>query len=653
MEIIFLWTRNHHPFEENFFNFNGNFNVLFTKSEEDKTIQIDISKNESFPDNFFGDEIQNISCFIGKNGSGKTRILNLLADINSEQWNYISDYILITYSKERSQFYIRHNLFEEDDSRHPRKRYRGEKLYSFELNLPKGFKKATKGYLKKVQVVYFAPFLDLKYFPTRVNEKTIVDVSTDFLIITDKDSNKKEDEDYLVTHRFKNVERQFDFVTKFSDRLDINGFFQIPTTIDVTCLESKYDEHYYHNLSPSAREIREYFIGNNKPDKRGVIFDELHDIGGRDHKLREQGKSISQEYKDLQLERVRMHFLNCFISHYFWAWNTDNHWLKKDIGVTPEEFKGLDEWDACRILLEKETWTKDNGTIGISIINKIDELLSAANATLEPIFNNNTISTENLALVKELINLQFEYLPTLPNYGGANSSPDIFQINWRNLSSGEKAFLDLFSRLNYANTLLRQKDVDKYKQEVTPTEWLYLLIDEGEIGFHPEWQKNYVNLLHKMTPFLFPNLKIQVILTSHSPFIASDVPLQNIVFLNKLDGMVTVNNDLNFQNTFAANIHTLLADGFFLSNGLIGDFAKNKIQGVIDWLNDTKADLEKSNEMKKLIGLIGEPIVRNKLIDEFNKKLGLDEEIDKIDREVERLNQLKEELLKKKGDAES
>jgi len=40
--------------------------------------------------------------------------------------------------------------------------------------------------------------------------------------------------------------------------------------------------------------------------------------------------------------------------------------------------------------------------------------------------------------------------------------------------------------------------------------------------------------------------------------------------------------------TFGANIHSLLSHGFFMNDGLIGDFAKEKINKAIEYLNKKK-----------------------------------------------------------------
>lgn len=650
MEIIFLWIRDYPPFEENKFTFNGRFNVNFNKDEEAKTIAINITENQSFPQNFFGNTITNISCLIGKNGSGKTRLIDFLKSIKTEPWYSIHDYLQITYDRVRKEFGVHHNLYQAANNTPPDQINTGDESYEININLPDGFGNATKGYCKNSQIVYYTPFLDLKNFPTRIDTKPYVDVSTDFLVITDRDSSSKDNPDVLEIHRFKNIERQFEFVHKFQDNHAVNKIIAIPEGIEVYSLEQRSDQHWGHNLTHSAKEVRAYFIGNGTPKRRGVIFDRLHDIGGDIYQLNQEKSAESDKYRALEFEKTRLYFLEGFIHHYFAAWNSENHWRNLDIGIDLNEFEGMGPWDACRHFVTREQWTRDNGASALKFLNMLDELLTTENSKISSFTNNRTVQTNNQTLVLNLLRKQEDYFKSLPSNSGAAKTYDVIQIDWRNLSSGEKAYLDLFSRLNYAYTELKKREIDKYTQVSPPTEWLYLFIDEGEIGFHPDWQKNYIDLLDKMVPIIFTELKIQIFLTSHSPFIASDIPLQNITFLDKIEGKIKVNKELNFHNTFAANIHTLLADGFFLNNGLIGDFAKKKIQKVINWINNDEADLTLGDEIKKVIGLIGEPIVRNKLIDEFNRKLGIDDEIDKIDNEMKRLKILKDELLKKRED---
>ena len=87
------------------------------------------------------------------------------------------------------------------------------------------------------------------------------------------------------------------------------------------------------------------------------------------------------------------------------------------------------------------------------------------------------------------------------------------------LSSGEQELLNLLSRLYYAVVIGPQK----FDNLRSPS---LLLLDEAEIGFHPEWQRQYVNRLCKFIQLLLvpTGHNFQIILTSHSPIILSDIP---------------------------------------------------------------------------------------------------------------------------------
>ncbi|AFC25629.1 AAA family ATPase [Saprospira grandis] len=156
-----------------------------------------------------------------------------------------------------------------------------------------------------------------------------------------------------------------------------------------------------------------------------------------------------------------------------------------------------------------------------------------------------------------------------------DSITDILTFSWRDLSFGERTLLNILSRFFSLNEKIHEDN-----------EVLLIAIDEGDLGFHPDWQKKYFSILVKFLPLIFKNQKIQLILSTHSPFILSDIPKSNCIFLKKDEkGNSKVDEGLAISNTFGANIHELLADAFFMKGGLIGDFAKGKINELLKRLS--------------------------------------------------------------------
>ncbi|TAE03685.1 MAG: hypothetical protein EAZ97_01145, partial [Bacteroidetes bacterium] len=212
---------------------------------------------------------------------------------------------------------------------------------------------------------------------------------------------------------------------------------------------------------------------------------------------------------------------------------------------------------------------------------------------------------------------------------------------WFGLSTGESYLFSFYSRM-YAvidhHTKDKKDDIINY----------YILLDEPDLGLHPQWQKQLLKNLISVLPKIFKDKKIQLILTSHSPFLVSDLPKENIIFLEKdAEGKCKVSKLEDRKNTFGANIHSLFTDSFFMSGGLIGDFAKDKINKVIELLeNSQHLPAEQISYCEQIIGMIGEPIIKNMLQKQLDsKRLQKVEDhetrIKNLENELERLKNLK------------
>lgn len=205
----------------------------------------------------------------------------------------------------------------------------------------------------------------------------------------------------------------------------------------------------------------------------------------------------------------------------------------------------------------------------------------------------------------------------------------------KKLSFGEKSLLNLYSTL-FEFTL--------GKNFTRESEIYFLILDEADLGYHPLWKRKYVDALNKTLPEIFNNLeakvfdkinkkkvnsekknpKIQIIFTTHDPLTLSDLPNYSIVFLRKDEGFSKILNIDDVERpkkTFGANISNLLADSFFINDGLIGDFAKDKITETIDWINNNKVFKERNivkfqqdlEYYKNIISIIDEHITKIKL----------------------------------------
>lgn len=235
-------------------------------------------------------------------------------------------------------------------------------------------------------------------------------------------------------------------------------------------------------------------------------------------------------------------------------------------------------------------------------------------------FQEKVISTDSLT--GELKLVYFKYYKDYFEFDFIDKE----QRRYKNLSHGEQT---IFGQLLNMYFYLQQND--------KPT---IFLLDEPDLSLHPVWQQKYIFEL--ISTFSKIKKNIHFIITSHSPFMLSDLPKENVIFLEKGK---QVDADIN---PFGANIHTLLSHGFFMKDGLMGEFAKGKIEDLINYLNDKESKIQNNDEAQKLLNIIGEPIIKNqlqKMLD--SKRLS---KIDKVDFIEQQIIELQKELEQVKND---
>ena len=169
----------------------------------------------------------------------------------------------------------------------------------------------------------------------------------------------------------------------------------------------------------------------------------------------------------------------------------------------------------------------------------------------------------------------------------------LFEINWLGISSGHKAYLNLFSLIHH--------EVRRVKKDN-----LLLCIDEGDLYLHPKWQIEFFDKLVVILPIIFDG-KIQIILTSHSPFLLSDLPKQSITIIDTDQGNKIINGTKFKHETFAGNIYNLYEEPFFLGGQRMSTFASKKINLIISELQNRTLT---EQELRHYISLIGDDIIR-------------------------------------------
>lgn len=219
------------------------------------------------------------------------------------------------------------------------------------------------------------------------------------------------------------------------------------------------------------------------------------------------------------------------------------------------------------------------------------------------------------------------------------------------LSSGEQQLINALNTIYYHLSNL-ESVFNSINNERIEYRNICILLDEIELYFHPNFQRRFIyELILGISELNLKHIQnINIVFCTHSPFILSDIPSSNIIRLDK--GIQLAQN--KFPETFGANIHELLANDFFLQKGFIGEFAKQSIKKLIMYLEAIISQKEQEqtqrqiktqwskDDVKGFIDLLGEPLIRNSLLDLYNKAFFSNNE--QIDSEIARLIKRKKQL---------
>lgn len=213
---------------------------------------------------------------------------------------------------------------------------------------------------------------------------------------------------------------------------------------------------------------------------------------------------------------------------------------------------------------------------------------------------------------------------------------------------GIEYYNDLVGDYVFSNEDVLQKD-----------ETAIIFIDEGETYYHPEWQRQYIELLLQMVNADLR--KVQIVVTTNSPFMISDILGNDIVYLSngKESDTAKIGKD---ECTLGQNIHTLLKKNFFM-NYTIGEYAKKLIEKIIFCLQEDSLNLEGEINHKLqayfediesyydaihlLIEQIGEPVYKDRLEEMLQDSPIANQKSEEVKAQIRELEKEKQMIQKK------
>ena len=593
MELLYIWIEDYKNIKKQGFNFSPKW--WFDYNSENGQLQVEDRRKKAF-DGFFGEEIINITAIVGKNGSGKTSLLDYI-------WSNIKDGISLTHWTARM---IVMYLDTEDNitvlyhSNIEKPNYEGKIDFNFR-SFPKDSDKLFLP-LNQVQFIYYSDVFDSVKPGSRSWDLTTSGLITraweDYSYRLNDMGYERVFKNFLQSYQIIEYQQQIKFAINFKKGTIP---FNLPDVIVIavihsTTIKTKYIKELSFNIEiPLYDFYKLYKRKNFLFSLKWTIFLSVIDftVGSNWWVVEQSLKEIIEDLKGGEFLFEK--------------------WIKK-ILAKHNTFKSISEHSNVLDIVDFfEKYLENNSNI--DLINSEDEI---------------RISRADWEEVSKMIDIY------------SNLTSHIFShfltFRWLELSAGERAFLKLFSRF--------YTQVDRYSSDN-----YCILIDEGTSNFHPQWQKEYLSTLIEILPkVLFDKdddtpKKIQLLLSSHSPFVLSDLPKEHILFLDKdKEGNCQVVDGLtDKKQTFGANIHTLLTDTFFM-DGLVGNFAQQKINEVIKILDNPQNSTEDLKEVEKIVNIIGEPILKRYLQKRIDSK-----RLKKIDKNEEKIAWLEDELEKLKN----
>lgn len=572
MKLIALVIKQYNKlFEEQIINFSDEYKVDF----DFETNELKIDKNPDYIENFYGESIYNISPIVGINGTGKTTILNLIGTYSPENYKQDPD----------NQYFFLFEIGKQED----KVRF---KVSSNNLSV------AT------LQECWYQTFYRNQDGSFDCDPEDYDDTKNILYVNLQSKGGGEIHAD--TTYNIRNLAMFIRSYLWLSDRKIISSVLSCSLDINF------YDLKDYTNSIPS--EITP--IGF-------LIYKSIHNI------LYEEDEFIKKLLSEFLLSKCEK-YLKEDVSDY----EDSGFNLLLDIvkELNPNEVKEEEN----KLKDETRKVKKDYVESIIDIVNILREIRE--NGSLIDNKSSSILlkySNTNRRLFEELNNRLAQYIVSKKlmddlccslNGGYNNNYALLGETPNYHMSTGEGNLIEIFSQL-YTYLYM---DEESYED-------IILLVDELESGMHLEWSRRLIKILIDNLSEILEDegkgRKIQLIFTTHSPYMLSDIKPGNVIMIEK-NQETGYSEGKVLQNTFAKNIQEIMKEN--LIDNIYGDFALAKINSMIERLNEKEEHEGNEEELLKEIHLISEPILRNKLLEMYDKKYDTSEF--SIEKQLQKLN---------------
>ncbi|HET6989964.1 MAG TPA: AAA family ATPase [Bacteroidia bacterium] len=629
MVIHYIWCKNFNHLKEKGINFSSKYFITFKHSIVDSFVKgvLTIKLNPNYIHNFFEKEnVKDVTAIIGKNGSGKTTVLEYIKShfplgLEANVVSELAVYSLFNEDGEEIDLTVIHPSNWQIEFDDPMKLFEKKEKYSDDDTFRFNSKLGDADY------IYYT--YNLTFNEELLNWEGLKNISTSALLV--------EERRRAIEERWRHGD--IEATDAFTNDLFYFSGNEIAKGLQLLISEYKKDIPFTppNSLTISISTLdRTYFKKNQKAKNS--------DLNDKNVKTNDENKDVMECI--LELEKLKQNelvqskraldgiyistLLNYLVTERKYSSFPPSHtfsYLKLDQNESVKDFV-LRFFKEIKII-RYPTTTKLSEDVP-KFFELVEKMIEEKQLIPRSIRNTNDF-TYSLQITKESTEAFNLFLKLYLRVKGLTT---FFDFRWRNLSTGEQSYLSFMSRFYHLkNHAIQHEDLKKN---------LIIMIDEGDVGYHPEWQRIFFKKTLDFLSSLFAGHNLQLIFTANAPFITSDLPKANVVFIEKKEnGSVIIHDKENNKlETFGSNIHTLYSDAFYMNGALIGEFAKNKIDTIIQFLRNDEQK-QPNEEYKKTIELIGEPILRRKLQSMWSEKYGPDEEMQMLLKRIEEIKKTK------------
>lgn len=626
MKLVYLWIENHKDIIKNqSFNISGAYDIRYDVEYS----RLHIIRNVDYIENFYGKNILDVTAIVGSNGSGKTTLSRFLYDYcegvrpyddeyNGDDMNHIIVYEKCQLKNETRKLIVQYNLSEDlkiDE-------IEGVSVESVNLKNMKKEKLEEAEKEHDITTVYFTNAFEISNVMNNqgLSEFSIWGVHKSLCytpMLSLQRAYKKLENHYGAESIHNGM--LLDIINQYAQKM--TGDFKIPYATSVGynfLIATRCFPGAIARILPVMKEFKlnvtefgDYIKFGKRLLKQSPFDQTVMFIRKNIY------EHLAERFKGNQWEEIYLNIL-CEIVLFLNQFNGE--YINVSFEVFEEENINIGSEEALEKVLGKisdsdENKPKKELIRRIRNVQCVDLDIITDFTALQ---DNNMLVLKETRWYKQVQNFGAEYnriksieVNQTIDYGftqlieliidSYNDKDKVygrmFSIVPQPMSSGESAMINIFATVYSA-----------LKKNTSGS--ILLILDEIDAFLHPKWQQE---ILMHITRWIneseeFVNKKVQLIVATHSPIILSDIPQNNIIYLNKLSKI-----KYGVNPTFGASIGTLFYNSFAMKKGSIGEIARKEIQWVIDNIDNGDLDIMERKRLVYIIDNMGDKFLREKL----------------------------------------